>query len=74
MGRHRLASGLDQATQIANRQLERKVNRFENDGEEYPPASRTANESTCTTSLIVVSCLESIQSGTHIIAHRRITM
>lgn len=57
MSRPGLAPGLDQATQIADWQLERKIDRFENDGEEYPPAGRAADESTCSTSLEVVSFL-----------------
>lgn len=57
MSRSRLAPRLDQTAQVTDWQLERKIDRLENNGEEYPPAGCAANESTCTTSLGAVSFL-----------------
>lgn len=57
MSKSRLAPGLDQATQITHRQLEGKINGLEDDGKEYPPASRATDESTCSTGLGVVNLM-----------------
>lgn len=71
VGRNRLGSRLDQTAQVTNWQLEREIDRLENDGEEYPPTCRAANESTCSTSLVLVSRLASLGPDAHMTTHRR---